>query len=192
MFYSFVVLVVTGLAASIAPAVHAWRSDFSTITKEGSRSSTTGRGRAVSRRFGVAMQVAFALPLLVGASLLIQSAMQVARVHLGFKTDHVATLAFEPSRTKYATEQALGDYYTRLVEAVRAVPGVASAAVVNRIPLVGAQTNIISLEHPTGGETNEFYIDSRTVTGEATNELHRRSRTKLQLHLHRKFHGPGM
>src|SRR5262245_3923373 len=166
MFCSFVVLVVTGLAASIAPAVQAWRSDFGTITKEGNRASTSGRGRAVSRRAGVAVQVAFALPLLVGASLLIQSAMQVARVNLGFKTDHVVTLAFEPSRTKHASAQGLGDYYTRLVQAVRSVPGVASASVVNRIPLVGAQTNAITLENSAIGERKEFYIDSRTVTGE--------------------------
>jgi putative ABC transport system permease protein len=166
MFYSFIVLVATGLAASIAPAVLAWRSDFSAITKEGSRSSTTGRGGAVSRRIGVAVQIAFAVPLLVGASLLIQSAMQVARVNLGFKTDRVVTLAFEPSRTKHASAQGLGDYYTRLVQAVRSVPGVANAAVVNRIPLVGGQTNAITLEHSANGDTKEFYIDSRTVTGE--------------------------
>jgi putative ABC transport system permease protein len=164
--YSFAVLFFTGLAASLAPAVQAWRSDFTRITKEGSRSSTTGRGRALARRVGVAAQVAFTLPLLVGASLLIQSAMQVSRVNLGFTTDNVATLAFEPSRTKHATEQGLGDYYTRLIEAITAVPGVSSAAVVNRIPLVGGQTNMVTPETPTGGSAKEFYIDSRTVTGE--------------------------
>ena len=164
--YSFAVLFFTGLAASLTPAVQAWHSDFTRITKDGSRSSTTGRGRARARRVGVAAQVALTLPLLVGASLLIQSAMHVSRVNLGFTTDRVATLAFEPSRTKHATAEDLGDYYTRLVDAVKAVPGVSSAAVVNRIPLVGGQTNVVTAETPTSNPVKAFYIDSRTVTGE--------------------------
>jgi len=163
--YSLALLVITGLAASIAPAVQAWRSDFTTVTKDGSRSSTAGRGRTVARRIGVAVQIAFALPLLVGASLLIQSAIEVGRVNLGFNPDHVATLAFEV-RGKYQSEPALADYYARLVEAVRALPGVTSAAIVNRIPLVGAQTNTIRLEKRAGDATTESYIDSRTVTPE--------------------------
>ena len=52
------------------------------------------------------MQIAFALPLLVGASLLIQSAIEVARVDLGFRPERVATLAFEVSRSKHASDQA--------------------------------------------------------------------------------------
>ena len=165
MFYSLSVLVLTGLAASLAPAVQAWRSDFTTITKSGGRGSTSGRGRTLARRIGVVAQTAFAVPLLVGASLLIKSAMEVSRVDLGFTSDHVATLAFEPSRTTYASANALGDYYTRLVEAVKAVPGVSHAAIVNRIPLVGGQTNTIRPVLASGTD-REFNIDSRTVTGE--------------------------
>jgi len=53
------------------------------------------------------------------------------------------------------------DYYARIVDATRALPGVASAALVNRIPLQGAQTNPVHFE----GSTEEFTdIDSRTVT----------------------------
>src|SRR6185436_9762468 len=101
------------LAASIAPAMQAWRSDFTTVTKEGSRSSTAGRGRSAARRIGVAAQIAFALPLLVGASLLIQSAIKVGGVNLGFSADRVTTFAFELSATKYSSEQQGADYYAR-------------------------------------------------------------------------------
>src|SRR6185503_17349562 len=73
MAVSFVLLIVTGVAASIAPAMQAWRSDFTTISKDAGRSSTAGRGRARARRIGIAAQIAFAIPLLVGASLLMRS-----------------------------------------------------------------------------------------------------------------------
>jgi putative ABC transport system permease protein len=169
--YSFAVLLIAGLAASIAPAVQAWRSDFTTVTKDGSRSSTAGRGRAVARRIGVAAQIAFALPLLVGASLLIQSAIEVGRVSLGFNADRVVTVAFEVSASKYPSEQQGADYYTRLIEAVRAVPGVSNAAVVNRIPLSGSQTNTIFLDTPGNPKPKEINVDSRTITPEYFNTL---------------------
>jgi len=164
--YSLVLLALTGLAASVVPAIHAWRSDFTTVTKDRGRSSTSGRGHAVARRIGVAAQIAFALPLLVGASLLIQSAIEVGRVKLGFKSDRVATLSFEVSRTKHESDQAVADYYGQVVAAVRAVPGVVNAAIVNRIPLVGAQTNAVRFENATGAPEREVLIDSRTVTPE--------------------------
>jgi putative ABC transport system permease protein len=162
--FSLAVLVLTGLAASIAPALQAGRSDFTTITRDGGRSSTAGRGRAVARRIGVAVQIAFALPLLVGASLLIQSAIAVTRVDLGFRPERVATVSFEASRTKHVSDQAVSDYYARLVEAVRGVPGVTNAAIVNRIPLSGAQTNPVHFENATGTTEELTNIDSRTIT----------------------------
>src|SRR5688500_19563535 len=48
--FSLTLLVVTGLAASSAPAVHAWASDFTTVTKDGGRSTTPGRARSMARR----------------------------------------------------------------------------------------------------------------------------------------------
>lgn len=164
--YSLVLLVLTGIAASIAPALQAWHSDFTTSAKDISRSSTAGRARSTVRRIGVAAQVAFALPLLIGASLLIQSAIAVGRVQLGFVPERVSTLAFEVSRRTHESDAAVGEYHARLVEAVRAVPGVSNAAITNRIPLVGAQTNPVHFDHPTGPAEDETEVDSRTVTPE--------------------------
>lgn len=162
-------LFLAGVAASIAPAAHAWRSDFTTITKDGGRSATIGAKGARTRRVGVAAQIAFAVPLLVGAALLMRSAMQLNRVDLGFDADRVWTVAFELSATRYPTEQSGASYYTRLIESVRGVPGVTSAAIVNRIPLAGNQTNVITAEHAPEG--TELWIDSRTVTSEYFNTL---------------------
>lgn len=163
--YSVLVLLVTGLAASVVPAVQAWRSDFTTITKDGGRAATAGKQRSVARRFGVAVQIAFALPLLVGASLLVKSAIEVGRVNLGINPEHVATVAFEVRGSKHETERDVGAYYMRLAEVVRNLPGVSSAAITNRIPLVGGQTNPIRFENATG-DAQTANVDSRTVTPE--------------------------
>jgi predicted permease len=162
--YSLALIVATGLAASLAPAMQAWRSDFTTVTKDSNRSATGGRRRATARRIGVAAQVAFALPLLVGASLLIQSAIELGRVNLGFNPKGLATLAFEVRGGKHVSPKQIADYYAELVAAVRAVPGVSSAAIVNRIPLVGAQTNPIDFTNSPDVSGEEVWVDSRTVT----------------------------
>ena len=164
--FSVTLLVLAGCAASIAPAIQAWGSDFTTITKEGGRSSTSGRRRSAVRRVGVAAQIAFALPLLVGATLLLQSAINATRVDLGFSPERVATLSIEVSRSKHPTDQEVADYYARLVEAVRAVPSVANASLVNRIPLVGGQTNPVHFETATGTTEGLTNVDTRTVTPE--------------------------
>jgi putative ABC transport system permease protein len=164
--FSLALLVVTGLAASVAPAIQAWTSDFTTIAKDGGRSATSGRGRAAARRAGVAVQIAFALPLLVGASLLIQSAINVTRVDVGFRPERVTTLKFEVSRSKHPSDRQVADYYARLVEAVRAVPGVANASLVNRIPLDGMQTNPVRFMNAPGTTDELTNVDTRTVTPE--------------------------
>lgn len=163
---SLVLLILTGFAASLAPAVQAWTADFTKITKDGGRTSTAGRRRAAVRRVGVAAQMAFALPLLVGASLLLRSAINVAQVDPGFSAERVTTLAFGVVRGTHRTDQEVADYYARLSEAVKAVPGVLHVGLTNRIPLVGGQTNPVTFEHPTGRADDLTNVDTRTVTPE--------------------------
>jgi predicted permease len=164
--YSLLVLVLTGIAASITPAIQAWRSDFTATTKDNGRSSTAGRQRSTTRRIGVAIQIAFAVPLLVGASLLIRSALAVSRVQLGFVSEGVSTVAFEVRGTRHETENDVAQYYSSLVNAVRALPGVSNAAIVNRIPLAGSQTNPVIFENANGTPVEVGDIDSRTITPE--------------------------
>ena len=161
--FSVALLALTGVAASLVPAFRVGRSDFTTITKDGGRSSTAGRRRATGRRIGVAAQIAFALPLLVGAAVLLRSALSLTQVDLGFRAERVATFAYEVSRTKHPSDQDVANYYGRLVEAVRAVPGVADAGITNRIPLAGGQTNLVGFERA-GGLVDTVDIDTRTVS----------------------------
>jgi putative ABC transport system permease protein len=164
--FSIALLALTGIAVSLAPAIQAWRSDFTTITKDGGRSSTTGHRRSAARRIGVAAQIAFALPLLVGAGLLLRSAINLSRIDLGFRTEHVATVSFEVSRTKHVTDKEVADYYARVIDAVRAVPGVTNAALTNRIPLLGGQTNSVHFANATARADELTDVDSRTVSPE--------------------------
>ena len=68
-----------------------------------------------AQRAGVAAQIAFALPLLVGASLLIRSAINVMRVDLGFASERMTTLRLEVSRVRHPSDADVAAYYTRLL-----------------------------------------------------------------------------
>ena len=137
---SLIALALTGVVASVAPAMQAWRSDFTTMTKDGGRGSTAGRQHTGARRFGVAAQIAVAVPLLVGASLLIRSSMRLASIDLGFVTDGVATFQLAVPRSKYPSDAQVAAFYDRLLQSVAAIPGVTHAGMVNRLPLAGSQT----------------------------------------------------
>ncbi|MES2178255.1 MAG: ABC transporter permease [Gemmatimonadota bacterium] len=161
---SLAVLVVTGLLASVIPAMHAWRADFTTMSKDGGRSSTSGRRRADARRIGVAVQIAFAVPLLVGASLLVRSAIKLADVDLGFRRDRVATFHLAIPRSKYPSDPEVAAFYDRLLQAIAGLPGVEKAGMVNRLPLAGNQTMSISVEKASGERVDISSIDSRPAT----------------------------
>ncbi len=162
--FSLALLVLTGLAASAVPAIQAWASDFAMVIRDGGRTSTSGRGRARASRAAAAAQIAFALPLLVGAGLLLRSAINVLHVDPGFRSEQVTTFKFEVSRSRHRTDPEVADYYARVLEAVRAVPGVTSAGLANRIPLSGGQTNPVYFENATSRPDELTNVDTRTVS----------------------------
>jgi putative ABC transport system permease protein len=163
---SLIALVLTGIVAGVAPAMQAWRADFTTMTKDGGRGSTAGRQRTGARRFGVAAQIAVAVPLLVDASLLIRTSMRLASVDLGFVTDGVATFHIAVPRSKYPSDALVAAFYDRLLPTVAAIPGVTHTGMVNRLPLVGNQTMSVEVERAPGEIEPLSAIDSRPATPE--------------------------
>ena len=83
----------------------------------------------------VVAQVAVSMILLMTAGLLIHSLLDAKRRPLGFQPDHVIAIQFEfPWDTDMAK---LHQFYRNVEDAVRAVPGVRSAGLVDRLPLEG-------------------------------------------------------
>lgn len=87
------------------------------------------------RSLFVIAEVALAFVLAVGGGLLAKSFLRLTAVEAGFDAHHVLTLTPALAGTGYATSEAKLAYYRRLVEKVRAVPGVLSAAMISNVPL---------------------------------------------------------
>src|SRR5206468_855089 len=148
----------------LLPATLAWRSDSMASAREHTRSLTGGRQQSRTRATLVIAQLALVLPLLVAAGLLTRSFAALVNVDSGFRADNVQTLQLAIARSKYADDQAVAALCTRILERVRAVPGVASAAMVNRLPLAGiGQVNLLEFE--TGDSVRPVVsTDTRSVS----------------------------
>jgi len=136
--------VLSSVVFGLVPALRTARSDLQGALREGGRSSSlVARDRV--RQLLVAAEVALSLMLLVGAGLLIRSGIILQRVEPGFATARVfsAWLALPPAQ--YESVESVRTAYDRILQQVRAVPGVESAAGVTVIPMTGlsAQSNFI-------------------------------------------------
>ena len=93
-------------------------------------SGVKGAGRGLSQGFRRALivsQIAIAT-IVASASLSLTSLVHAQRVDLGFEPGHVLTARVELPRTKYPEAAARQQFFDRLLERVRALPGVTGAA----------------------------------------------------------------
>jgi predicted permease len=83
----------------------------------------------------VVAEVSLAVVLVIGAGLMIRSLAALGRVDLGFNPENVLTMRVSVPATKYDTPEKVVDFYRRLNERVRALPGVQSSGFVRVLPL---------------------------------------------------------
>ena len=99
------------------------------------RAGTPTRREAVVRGALVALQMALSLVLVAASAAFVRTADRLAAVDLGFRPARVLTLTATPSPGRYRTPEAALQYYGAVVEAIREVPGVESAASAVGVPL---------------------------------------------------------
>ncbi len=107
------------------------------ITTMGLRDGFIGRGSRDKGTWYVAAETALATALLIVGAVLLGSYVQVMRVDGGFQPDHVlaADLSLPPAR--YPTARLRSGVLERLLASADALPGVARAALVRKLPLQG-------------------------------------------------------
>ena len=129
--FALALTIATGLLFGFAPAWHAVKADLNEVLKQTSRGSSGARSRL---RNGLAAgELALATMLLIGAGLLTQSLVRLQNVDLGFQPDRLLTFQLSLPSSAYPPESTT-DFYRRLLESLRAVPGVRDAAVSSGIP----------------------------------------------------------
>jgi putative ABC transport system permease protein len=149
--------VLSGVVFGLAPAWQVSKPNLNDVLKEGGRQ--TGSGSHRLRSSLVVFEVALSLVLLVGAGLLFRSFLSLLKTSPGFNPDSVLTMNLVLPAAKYKEDPQRFSFYRNLVQRVQALPGVQSAAVVNYLPLGGANSSddylVEGTPEPVPGQEND-------------------------------------
>ena len=135
MLFTLGISMLCGVLFGCAPAWQAIRANTNETLKEGGRS--VGSGRPMVRRALVVVEFALALTLLAGGGLAIHSLIKLAKVDLGFRTDHLLTFSLPVPQGSLTGNDAVNTFYRQLLDRIEAVPGVTSASVSTGMPVAG-------------------------------------------------------
>lgn len=142
------VAIATGLLAGIVPAWRSTSAQLSSVLKEGARGSSDGVQQHRLRNALVIVEVAFALVLLVGASLLLQSVWRLHRVDLGLTTDRALTFRVELGWAAYGTLEKTRAFHEQVLERLRALSGVQAVTFDHNLPMSGKPRDPLAVRTP--------------------------------------------
>ncbi len=123
----------TGLIFGIVPALRAAKVKVNEVLKTGRRGSSGGI-RTRMRNTLVAIELALATMLLIGAGLFIQTLVNLQSVKLGFKPHGLVTFQVSLPPGKYPPKTKAPLFFREMIESLEALPGVRSASVSSGIP----------------------------------------------------------
>ncbi len=138
--FACAVSIVTGLVVGLLPALRLAGGpggDLQQVLRAGGRATTTDRGGLRTRAALLAAQVGLSVTLLVVTLLMAVSFVRLMKVDRGFAVDRVLAVDVTLPGSRYAADAPRVGVYGRILESVRALPAVDSAAWVSNLPLTG-------------------------------------------------------
>lgn len=137
LLYTAAISIATVLLFGLAPAMQAARPDLRDVLVEGTRSSgRVGRSRIANAL--ILGQVALSVLLLTGCGLLLRSFANLQGVRPGFDPANVLTFRVHLPVAVYGNGDALRAAHLRIIDQLRATPGVVAAGASIKIPLTGS------------------------------------------------------
>ncbi|HTL46045.1 MAG TPA: FtsX-like permease family protein, partial [Vicinamibacterales bacterium] len=116
---------------------HATRPDLVATLKNHAGQPSGAKGAARVRVLLATSQIALAMMLLASSGFFVKSLLNVSRVDLGFKIDHVATFGLSPGLNGYSFDRSRL-FFQRLEDVLRAAPGV-TAVTVSNVPILAGK-----------------------------------------------------
>jgi predicted permease len=151
LLFTLGIALLMGVAFGFAPALESAKLDLNSTLKDAAGSAVrSGRNRL--RQSLVIAQVAFSVVLLVGAGLFLRTLANLRGVSPGFRAERLVGFELNPWLSGYTAEQSK-DFYQRLTENLRSIPGVQSVGL--------AAVRIMDGSEWDSGLTVEGYSPSR-------------------------------
>ncbi len=139
--FSAGLVILSVFAFGLGPALQSTRTSVQAELKEGAKSTVTGH-RMRWRSLLATGELALALILLIGAGLMIKSLYRLLSVDPGFQAARVLKLDMSLRTTQYKNDAALVAFWRRVLDGVRAIPGVESAALGTGVPLTDDHSRV--------------------------------------------------
>ena len=131
--FTIALTTISGLLFGLAPTLIATKQSPADALNASGRTFTGGKVRRWGRQLVVA-EVALAVLLMVGAGLLLRSYDRIASVAPGFDPEGVLTVTLGIPASRYDSANKVIDFYSTLIERLRALPGVERVAAVRQLP----------------------------------------------------------
>lgn len=133
LLFTAAISMVSGVLFALAPAFRSSDVSLQEALKDGGRSGESRSGMKL-RDGLVVTQFGLAFALLVCAGLMIQTIWNLRKQDLGFRADHLLTMAVPLPDTKYDTKEKRRNFYNNVAAGVRALPGVKGADFISDAP----------------------------------------------------------
>jgi putative ABC transport system permease protein len=161
--FTAAVALLTSILFGLVPALRASSPNLNEFMKEG-RGSTAGASSHRLRGILVVAETMLGLVLLVVAGLLLRSFHRILSVDPGMNPHNVITLNFDLPDKSYSEKQQI-DFYTQLLDKLRALPGVESASAVTPLPMSGGNSIVtFTIEGRPVPKSEEPSADIKVVT----------------------------
>jgi predicted permease len=133
LLFTFGVSMAVGIVFGLLPALKSSKTDLQAGLKEGGRGSAGGHHR--TQHVLVVVQIALALVLLSGASLLFRTIQNLWAVNPGFDAQHVITFQVGLSPSVTQTPSSTRSAFHQLTQRIREIPGVEAADITALLPM---------------------------------------------------------
>lgn len=133
--FAFLVALVTGVGFGLVPAWMSSRVRVNDALKSGTRGSTGDRSQHWLRNSLIVLQFSAALVLLSCTGFFIRGTEALFARDLGWKTEGLVHGILNPPSSRYATVEQTQEFYTRLDERLRSIPGVENVGIGWTAPL---------------------------------------------------------
>ena len=133
--FGLAISLLSGVLFALIPALQFSRGDVNEVIKRGAAHGGRANRMLAPRSLLVVAEIGLALVLLIGASLLLRSFALLRAVDPGFQPERLLTMTIPLPSEVYREGPQQAEFAAQLLERVRMVPGVQSAAVSNSLPL---------------------------------------------------------
>lgn len=142
--FALAMAILTPIIFGLIPAVQISRTDPRELMAQGGRSGG-GTVRARTRATLIVLEVALAVVLVAGATLLIRSFTRLMDVSPGFEAGRQLVTGISLPEARYDTRDKIGRFWATLADRASHLPGVTAAAVTQSVPLLGDYVTVFEI-----------------------------------------------